>query len=665
MSCRTEFCKRFLLICCLLATAAVIMLPQAAFAQVEDKNLIFQLEGDARTAPNPVCFLPFVQTGSKTNGGPATATPVTAGTNNTDSNGCPTIDPTGAAATWSLITFGGNTDDWSSFVFSSGAFTNKAHSLFVPAFTTDAVNAKEDTFLGTGSSDSQDISSWGWNAAHNVQNKDDIEHAYAGAYQLSSADGALASGDTILVAGMDRFGNSKSGDSTAGFWFLQDSTFAECTGIGTDTNGNNSACPGAGVFVGHHFDGDLLVVSDFSTGGNVSTINAFVWQSGTPVLDATRSPAPCDLVNPASHTLCGVVSARYTQGLLRGSPVLNATTEATGGWTYSDVSGNSGFSTGGFLEIALDLNKVFPNGVPCFSIFFAETRSSTSINASLSDIVKPASFPLCSVTATKQCTGSSITGGNTVHYTFTGSVINSGSATLYNPTVYDTLPANSSNLQLTQPAGAIAGGGSGSYSGSFDASAILGSNDKNFISAAASSSSSGTPLNVVCGPNPPTAQKNCADWGDPTTGNCPPPSTPGLTLTKACKACLVGNSDVHVSVSENFKLCNTGNLNISNITVQDCRGGTWTGTPGSQSCSGTTVTIASGQSINAGASCLTFSTSYNPTTAAATYSDQAIASGTLALNQGTIFANGGAAAQASCPVCPINLDCSTNPPVAP
>jgi len=639
-----------------------VALPQAAFAQVEDKNLIFQMEGDARTAPNPVCFLPFVQTANKTNGGPATATPVTAGTNNTDSNGCPTVDPTGVAATWSLITFGGTTDDWSSFVFSSGAFTNKAHSLFVPAFTTDAVNAKEDTFLGTGSNDTQDISSWQWNVAHNVQNKDDIEHAFAGAYQLSSADGALNSGDTILVAGMDRFGNSKSGDSTAGFWFLQDSTFAECTGVGTDTNGNNSACTGAGTFVGHHFDGDLLLVSDFSTGGAVSTINAFVWQSGAPVLDVTRSPAPCDLVSPDSHTLCGVVSARYTQGLVRGSPVLTATTEATGGWGYSDVSGNSGYSTGGFLEIALDLNKAFPNGVPCFSIFFAETRSSTSINASLSDIVKPASFPLCSVTATKQCTGSSITGGNTVHYTFTGSVINSGSATLYAPAVYDKLPANSSNLQLSQPVGPIAGNnGFASYSGSFDASAILGSNDKNFISAAASSSSSGTPLNVVCGANPPTALNNCADWGDPTTGTCPPTVTKGLTLTKACRTCLQGNSDVHVVVKEQFKLCNTGNTNVTSIGVQDCRGGSWTGQPGSQTCSGATVSIATNQSIAAGAACLVFNTSYTPTTAAATYGDQAIASGTAALGGGTIFANGGIAGQATCDVCPISTDCTTNP----
>lgn len=653
--------SRCYLIALVALTAAIVVQPRAAFAQVEDPNLIFQFEGDATTAPNPVCFLPYSAAGNKSNGGPATAMPVTAGTNSTDANGCPTVDPTGAAATWNLITYGANTDDWSSFIFNAGAFTSAAHSNFVPSFTTDGINAKEDTFLGTGSNDTQDISQWQWNAAHNVQNKDDIEHAYAGAYSLTAADGSLKSGDIILVAGMDRFGNNKSGDSTAGFWFVQDSTFAECVAAGQDTNGANPACTSGGTFVGHHFDGDLLLVSDFSIGGAVSTINAFTWQSGALVLDQSRSPAPCDIHNPASDKICGVVSARYKQILSKGAPVLSSVTESTGGWSYTDVSGNTGFSTGGFLEIGVDLDALFPNGVPCFSVFFAETRSSTSINASLSDIVKPVSFPLCKVTATKQCTGSSITAGSSVHYTFNGTVGNPGSATLYNPTVYDTPPANATNVLITQPVGPISPGGSVNYSGSFDSPALLGSKDDNLISAAASSSSSGSPLNVVCGANPATGKDFCADWGDPTTGNCPPTITPGLTLTKQCNTCLASTQNdpnAHVQVNEAFSLCNNGNVNVTGITVTDCEGGSWSGAPGSQVCSGTQVTIASNVSINAGAACMTLHHTYNPTSVATSYADQAIASGTGALGVGTVYANGGAAAQASCPVCPINTTCT-------
>src|SRR5438132_5689342 len=113
---------------------------------------VFQTEGDAqRTAT--ICWLPSAS------GGPAIATPVAAGTNSTDTHGCPTINPAGNSATWSLISYGTNTDDWSSFIFSGGAFTNKAHALFDPAFVTDAVGSQTDnTFLGASSKDTDDIS---------------------------------------------------------------------------------------------------------------------------------------------------------------------------------------------------------------------------------------------------------------------------------------------------------------------------------------------------------------------------------------------------------------------------------------------------------------------------------------------------------------------------
>src|ERR1700746_3045326 len=91
--------------------------PQLALAQSGVDNStasgVFQLESDAQRTPT-ICFLPFAS------GGPAIATPVAAGTNQTDGNGCPTINASGASATWKLISYGANTDDWSSFVFSNG-----------------------------------------------------------------------------------------------------------------------------------------------------------------------------------------------------------------------------------------------------------------------------------------------------------------------------------------------------------------------------------------------------------------------------------------------------------------------------------------------------------------------------------------------------------------
>ena len=626
--------------------------PRAALAQSGVDNStatgVFQMEGDAtRTAT--ICWLAI------TSGGPAIAAPATTpGTNKTDSTtGCPTVNPAGGSATWPLITYGSTTDDWSSFIFSSGAFTSKAHSLFNPAFVTDSINSQTDnTFLGTSSKDTDDISAWTWNP-HSVQGKDDIAHAYAGAYHLANSDLAI-------YAGMDRFANS--GDATAGFWFVQDSTFALCVGPGLAATGNggtvsNTSCTAAGTFVGHHFDGDILIVSDFSQGGAVSTINIFKWQSGVPVLDATRSPAPCDPV-AAGDNLCGLVNNAFTQVLNRkNNPVLAAATVATGGWSFLDKGGITSFQTGEFLEIGVDLNTLFSGSLPCFSNFFSETRSSTSLSASLSDLTVPVSFPLCSMSADKTCTTASVVNGNQVQYNFSGHVNNTGSSTLYSPVVYDTYPVTPVGTPvLTQPTGPISAGGNATFSGSFVSSSVLSSGAENRISVAASSSSSGTPLNVVCGTNPPTTSTNeCADWGSA----CSPPLTPGLTLAKLCSTCLVGGTDLHVSVNEAFKICNTGNVNISSITIKDCEGGTYT----AGTCSGTEVTITSTASINAGAACQTFTHTYTPTSTgvctgtSCSLHDEAVASGTGALGAGTI--NSGPPQGADCTVCPINTTCTT------
>lgn len=645
-----------------LCALALVLIPGIASAQTGVDNStasgVFQMEGDAQRT-GTVCYLPAAS------GGPAIAAPVTPGTNQTDGNGCPTVNPSGASATWTLINFGSNTDDWSSFTYSGGVFTSKGHSLFDPAFDTDPVGSGSDnTFLGSSSKDTQDISQWTWNP-HGVQDKDDIAHAGAGAYHL-------ANGDTAIYAFMDRFSNA--GDATAGFWFVQDSTFALCTGfhLAGSPFGNvpNNNCTAAGTFVGTHTDGDLLIVSDFSQGGAVSTINIFTWSSGTLVLTKTLSPAPCNPVGGGSD-FCGQVNNAFTQviatkGKFSGQPVLVAANVSTGGWPFNEkTAGATSYVTGEFLEIGVDLNKIFSGTLPCFSTFFAETRSSTSATASLSDLTTPVSFPLCSLTVNKTCDSAQVINGNQVQYNFSGNVTNTGSSTLYKPVVYDAPPSASlvaGSLTITQPTGPIPGNSStnGHYTGSFVSTSLLSDTAKNRVSAAASSNSTGTPLNVVCGSNPPTSDTDeCADWGSA----CSPPITPGLTINKLCNTCLTaGASDIHVQVNEAFKVCNTGNVNISNITVKDCEGGNYTGT----ACSGTETTIASGVSLGAQVgntpTCQTFSHTYTPTSTGVctgtdcSLHDEAYASGTGALGTGTITTP---AKGADCPVCPINTTCST------
>ncbi len=553
--------------------------PQPTFAQNVDKS-VFQMEGDAAHTPT-ICWLALA------NGGPAIATPVAANTNGTDSNGCPTINPAQVAATWSLISFNSE-DDWASFVFSSGAFTSKANSLFVPAFVSDQVGTQTDnTFLGASSKDTQDISQWGWNP-HGTQDKDDIEHAFAAAYNVS--------GHTVIYAGMDRFANA--GDSTAGFWFVQDSNFALCVGVHLAATGNggtvtNNNCTASGTFVGHHTDGDLLVVSDFSQGGAVSTINVFKWSggaSGSLTFDTSRSPAPCDPLN-GGNSLCGLVDNAFTQSVVtkggKSTPVLMATTIAPGGWSFHDKGGFSQYQTGEFLEIGIDLNSIFGANVPCFSTFFSETRSSTSSTASLSDLTTPVSFPLCSLTVSKSCTTSQlINGGPSVQYNFGGTVTNTGSGTIYNVTITDAPtatcadcgpPSGATNLTISCPgcnaSGGIPGaGGTVNYTGSFTSPGVLGTGQTNKVQATASSSSTGAPQNVDG-----TVVSN--DFS-----SCGPPIAPDLTVDKKCESCLQSagaSGGLVVKVSEGIHVCNTGNVNITSLNVEDCRG-----TPGPASGNG-------------------------------------------------------------------------------
>ena len=88
-----------------------------------------------------------------------------------------------------------------------------------------------------------------------MNSKIDVMNSYAATY-------TAADGDEIVYFGIER--NVNTGTANVGFWFLQDAVGCSSTG-------------GAVSFTGEHQDGDLLVVSEFSGGGTVSTINAYRW----------------------------------------------------------------------------------------------------------------------------------------------------------------------------------------------------------------------------------------------------------------------------------------------------------------------------------------------------------------------------------------------------
>src|SRR5262249_9808594 len=280
-----------------------------------------------------------------------------------------------------------------------GTFTQGPTSgALAGSFFTDAVNTNtDDIFTGGGSKDTLGIQSGKWLfTGSKPQGKDDITHAYASAYIDSN-------NHLILYAAMDRFDNS--GDATAGFWFFANN-------IGQNPNVTQN---GGHPFVGTHSDGDILLVSDFTVGGSTSNIKVFHWTGN----DATGSLVALNNGNPINGNTFAVVNS---------GPISVP-------WSYTNKSGQSQPAAGEFLEEGVDLTALGLQG--CFSSFMAETRSSQSPTATLSDFVL-GSFPLCSLAA-PQFNGLSKVGDSA---TYPLTVTNSGGMPLYIQSVSDTVLGN-------------------------------------------------------------------------------------------------------------------------------------------------------------------------------------------------------------------------------
>ncbi len=281
-------------------------------------------------------------------------------------------------------------------------------------------DSSDDTTFTTGSKDTLNIGAFGgqpagWQCANsnNVQNQVDLMNVYAVAY----IDTSVTPNHLIIYFGAERNGNN--GTKNIGIWFLQDKN------VGCSSPG------GAVDFTGNHTDGDIFIVSEFSNGGSVSTINVYEWVGG-PLGALNPTPiatgADCS-VAPAGDVVCAV-----TNTLTFTPPWL----------TQTDISGSAQSTSVQqfeFFEGGLDLTATGLNA--CFSTVVFTTRSSDSLTATIFDFAI-AQFPLCGLNATKSCAGNGVInpGGTSIHYTFNGTVTNTGFGTLSDVTLVDTLPAN-------------------------------------------------------------------------------------------------------------------------------------------------------------------------------------------------------------------------------
>src|SRR5262245_28470617 len=237
---------------------------------------------------------------------------------------------------------------------------------------TNPVGSTGTSFQGGGSKDDLDITQWLWDPGEPLD-KDDITHAYAAAYSYPGPDTTCTppvkcpkTGDLIVYFGLDRFANN--GSAQVGFWFLQDPNFGPTT----------TPQGGGFKFSGVHKDHDVLVQSNFTQGGVISSVTIFEWLGGA--LQQIGAGQDC-IGQLGADLACATVNQSTTQSPWPFTP------------KFPDAANPTAFPTGSFFEGALDVTQLVP-GSGCFSRLVAETRSSTPFNSRLKDFAL-GNFSLC------------------------------------------------------------------------------------------------------------------------------------------------------------------------------------------------------------------------------------------------------------------------------
>jgi hypothetical protein len=454
-------------------------------------------------------------------------------------------------------------------------------------------------FTGGGSKDPSPISQWAYTST-STPPKTTLDAAYAAAYQ--------ANGDFVLIFGADR--SSASGDTNIGLWFFQQPV----------------APNGSGGFTGAHTNGDIFVISAFTTGGGTSTISVYAWdQPGLPGIlpggpaggcsAGVKNPTPGQcadtnlLLIAAPTNVCG--SSIYC-AITNTQTVTASWATTANGYTVPQVSGGGQlvsplFFEGG-MDISATLSSIGITSLPCFSSFLIETRSSQSTSAVLKDFLA-GSFQICGLSVTKSCgIPLATTDGTAINYPVSGTVTNTGIGTLYNVTVFDTptSPAGATRTLTVSPS-TLAPGASGAWS---DTSTTAGASasDSAMAQGGATSSivpngSAGVP-GVVTSSNTATATctssfdtplsvtKTC---GIPAGTNNVPPAVPGVTLT--------GGTSVGILVNYSGTVCNNGVSAVTGVVLTD--------TP-NQGPAGT-INIGSLGPAGSSTQCASYSGSYVPT----------------------------------------------------
>jgi hypothetical protein len=438
-------------------------------------------------------------------------------------------------------------------------------------------------FTTGGSKDDLDIDKWRHKTG-SVPDKDDITNAYAVAYNS-------AAGDLLVYFGADRFAND--GDAQLGFWFFQASV----------------APMAGGTFSGLHTIGDLLILANFSNGGAVATIEVLEWvgtggDQGGGTLRRLVAPGVATCAPGFTGDICAIANL----------------TPQTAPWSYVPKSGAAGtFPANSFFEGGINVSAIFAaqgQALPCFTSFLAETRSSTSVNATLKDFVA-GQFPVCGVEITKICGTATLNPLGGFDYAYTGTVKNTGAGTLYDVTVSDPLGTPS-----TVNLGTLGPNETKNYGGSIVNSTMNGGFE-NTASVTAALQPGGA-----------------AAVSDSTSDACEPTQvSPSMSVTKECATELVSaGGQVTIRVNVSGQICNTSTvLTLSSLSATD----------------NPPATIVIDKTTLAPNECAGFSGSYFPSSAdpspsLASFSDTVTVTAQSSHGGGQVQGVG----SASCPLCP-------------
>jgi hypothetical protein len=576
-------------------------------------------------------------------------------------NGCPSEESPVWPADWDALIFPGNFGVASTFTSNpnvgtgvgAGTFTvpwSGGSGSFSGVFTSSLVSTGTSTILKQGSKNSADISTWVV-----AQQASPPKDAFLAA---SLATYIAPNGDELLYHATTRF--SPNGSATEGIWLFQENV-QPCSLTGPNAG---KLCVGTTATLAQHKKGDTFLFITFG-GNGFANIQVAVWTADGPagslgvssiVVCPTTGDGACSVTNAASAITLGGPSGPQAPG------------------TGLNVSGSgfAGFPNGSvpalqFQEGGVDMNKVFPTGVPCFSsVMFASVSSGSSPSTASLKSILFGGFDTCAISATKACGTGAINADNTVTFPISGAVSNIGGGQVSNLTLADTF---NGSPQALGSLSCTCGTNCTITSGTDCTTVTLQPNGTVNYKANVTSANDGGPDFVTAtmgsGGSTTSAQSN--------TAMCKPLFlSDAISATKSCTTTLVPQSNLLVvQVDPSGTVTNTSsNVSLSNINVYDCRGGsfaaptTTTGSDGVTTCStvdpttcspGTLTLVKTISSLAAG-----FSSPYDDK-----YDPSSPGSGSTGIFTDTVLAIGqctskfcvcptvAATQNASCPLCPL------------